>query len=286
MRPLTARYGLVGHPVAHSLSPTLFQWMSESTGHPCTYSLVDRPPEALTGFLTSAGMNFDGLNVTVPHKVAAATLCARRSPAAEATGAVNAVRFHPASADGGWVIEGTNTDVDGFAFALGERRPSIATVLGAGGAARAVVAALTAIGTPEIRLVNRSSERAVALVRAMASTTAALVAFPWTATREACRDANLVVQATSAGLADASALPILPWSTLGPDAVAMDLVYRPRRTPFLQSATAAGLATVDGLDMLAGQAVGALAFFRRADVPGDARALAVGLAARLRAAVD
>jgi shikimate 5-dehydrogenase len=84
----------------------------------------------------------------------------------------------------------------------------------------------------------------------------------------------------------ARAPPRLPWDRLATDAVAMDLVYRPRRTKFLAAAAAAGVETIDGLDMLAGQAVGALAFFRDAPLPADAAVRARDLAARLRATVD
>ncbi len=287
-----ARYGLVGQPVAHSLSPVLFQWLHAERSRvgpgarSCAYDLLAVPPDGLADFLRAAGDRFDGLNVTVPHKVAVAALCDRSTRAARLTGAVNAVRFTAAPEPGRWELEGTNTDVDGFALALAARRPKIAAILGAGGAARSVVAALAARGPAEIRIVHRSPARAEALRAALSSIAPALVTCPFEHARDALAGADLIVQATSAGLGGQPALPPLPWSASAPAAVAMDLVYRPRRTPFLEAAAEAGLETIDGLEMLAGQAVGALAFFERVDVPPDAARLAGGLAARLRAAVD
>jgi shikimate dehydrogenase len=283
-----ARYGLVGHPVSHSLSPRLFAWLHADDQAGCTYELLDVGPSRLDGFLTTAGRDFHGLNVTVPHKVAVAAMCAERTPAAALTGAVNAVRFRPTEDGAGLALHGDNTDVGGFALALGlaHRPPRVAVVLGAGGAARAVVVALAGLGTQEIRVVNRSPARADALYLALAPHAPGLVLASPEDLDAACAGADLVVQATSAGLAPGSRPPRLPWDRLATDAMAMDLVYRPRWTEFLAAADAAGKETIDGLEMLAGQAVGALAFFRDAPLPADAAVRARALAARLRAAVD
>lgn len=286
MSRVAKRYGLLGHPVAHSLSPRLFAWLQADTNAPVPYDLLDLPAAGLAGFFESAAKTYEGLNVTVPHKVAVAAACTRRTPAAALVGAVNAVRLRTADDDLGFAIEGDNTDVAGFALALADRAPRVALVLGAGGAARAVVAALAARNTPEIRVVNRSPARAEGLHRALAPHVPGLVLASPEDLDAACAGADLVVQATSAGLAPGSRPPRLPWDRLATDAVAMDLVYRPRRTKFLAAAAAAGVETIDGLDMLAGQAVGALAFFRDAPLPADAAVRARDLAARLRATVD
>lgn len=283
-----ARYGLVGHPVSHSLSPRLFEWLHADGDARCSYALLDVDPAGLEGFLTTAGRDFHGLNVTVPHKVAVAAMCSERTPAAARVGAVNAVRLRPAEDGAGLVLLGDNTDVAGFALALAltTRPPRAAVVLGAGGAARAVVLALAGLGTPEIRVVNRSPARADALYRALAPHAPGLVLASPEGLDAACVGADLVVQATSAGLAPGSRPPRVPWDRLATGAVAMDLVYRPRWTAFLAAADAAGLETIDGLEMLAGQAIGALAFFRDEPPPADAAVRARALAARLRAAVD
>jgi len=281
-----ARYGLVGHPVSHSLSPRLFEWLHADDVDGCSYALLDVEPSRLGAFLASSSTDFDGLNVTVPHKLAALAFCERVTPTAERIGAVNALRIRVTAGPPGLSFHGDNTDVAGVDFALADRSPRVAVVLGAGGAARAAVVALAARGTPSIRVVNRSPDRAEALLRALAPHVPGLSVGPLEALVDACAGADLVVQATSAGLTHGTTPPPLPWDRLAAGAVAMDLVYRPRCTAFLAAADAAGLETIDGLEMLAGQAVGALAFFRDLPPPADAAARARTLAARLRAAVD
>ncbi|MGH6956591.1 MAG: shikimate dehydrogenase, partial [Caulobacteraceae bacterium] len=143
-----------------------------------------------------------------------------------------------------------------------------AVVLGAGGAARGAVAALAAAGAPEIRIVNRTAARAADLAQAVGPK--ARVA---DLARETFEDVGLVVNATSLGLGGGHG-PAAPFGVVPPGAVALDMVYRPLRTEFLERAARAGVATVDGLEMLIGQARPSFqAFFGAAPPPVDVRAL-------------
>lgn len=268
------RYGLLGHPVGHSLSPRLFAALAPDS----SYDLFDVAPPALDDWLNGPARSLDGFNVTAPHKEAVLRACDGVELDASLSGAVNCVRV---ARDG--TRRGANTDEIGFALTLDES-PRRAVVLGAGGAARAVCRALVRAGTPRIVVVNRDPARARRLVvdprlrfggRATLRTCAA-DALPF-----AFRGADLVVQATSAALAEPEAFADLPWNRTRPDCLAIDLVYRPRETAFLRGAAAAGRRTQDGLLMLAGQAVAAHAFFEGRALPADAAAKARALAATL-----
>ncbi|MDP6946385.1 MAG: shikimate dehydrogenase, partial [Myxococcota bacterium] len=156
------RLGLLGHPVAHSLSPPLHLAALEATGQLGTYALVDCPPEGLAEALARLrGGEFDGLNATIPHKEALAGCVDRLARSAAALGAVNTLVRAPDGA-----IEGHNTDLVGLVSALKERWPetpwrwSPATVVGAGGAARAVASTLIDRGAAGVTLLNRTESRA------------------------------------------------------------------------------------------------------------------------------
>ncbi len=219
------------------------------------YLAWDVPPAELAAAVAALrAPDVLGANVTIPHKRAALRLMDRLTDVARAVGAVNTVV--PTRAG----LEGDNTDVAGFLAALAELGPSprgsTAVVLGAGGAARAVVVALSRAGA-RVRLYNRTVERAAAVVRAVGSGIELLAPGELAA---AVGAADLVVNATSVGMAGAAPGSPLPKGVLPRAGAVVDLVYRPTETPLLRDARAAGIAVQNGLPMLVQQ--GAASFER------------------------
>lgn len=249
---------LLGHPVGHSLSPAMQAAAFTACGVDARYLAVDVTPAELAGAVRELRQpDVVGANVTVPHKVAVMPLMDELSADARRVGAVNTVMRR------GSRLVGDNTDSQGFLLALGELglepRGLRCVVLGAGGAARAVAAALLAAGA-EVALHNRSRSRAEQLAAELAPL--GHVALPAaTELGAVVRAAELLVQASAAGMEGVAggALP-LPEGLLPRAGAVMDLVYRPLETPLLARARAAGLATQSGLPMLLHQ--GALAFER------------------------
>ena len=246
------RAGVVGWPIQHSRSPQIFRHWFRRYSIAGEYARHAAPPDAFEACiqrLQSEG--FRGCNVTVPHKESAFALADHRSATASRTGSVNTLVFR---ADGR--IEGDSTDGYGFLEALREGvqgalpldRPAV--VLGAGGAARAVADSLSNSGMSEVRIVNRTFGRAERLVREIPGP---LVAVAVADAGDALRDAGLVVNATSLGMAGGRPLFL---NTVGApqEAVVMDLVYAPLETALLARARAQGQRTVDGLGMLLHQA--------------------------------
>ena len=256
--------GIIGWPVAQSLSPRLHTyWLNELGIDGCYVPLAVRPEDFSTVVLGLQKAGFAGVNVTVPHKEAAFALCHDLDPAALAAGAVNLLIFH-----GNGRIEGRNSDAPGLAASLraelGNKALSgkPAVILGAGGAARAAVIALTALGAGEIRIVNRNRDRADRLAADFAPK-ANIVVFDAQDWPRAATGAALVIHATSAGMKGAPALEI-SLAALPKAAVICDIVYNPLETRLLARAKKAGLKTVDGLGMLMHQAVPAFnAFYGR-----------------------
>ena len=244
--------GVIGWPIQHSRSPQIFRHWFRRYSIAGDYDRHAVPPDAFEAcirHLQSEG--FRGCNVTVPHKESAFALADNHSATASRTGSVNTLVF---CADGR--IEGDSTDGYGFLEALREGvqgtlpldRPAV--VLGAGGAARAVADSLSNAGMSEVRIVNRTFERAERLVREIPGP---LVAVAVADAGDALRDAGLVVNATSLGMAGGR--PLFLDSVAAPqEAVVMDLVYAPLETALLARARAQGQRTVDGLGMLLHQA--------------------------------
>ncbi len=263
---------VVGHPIAHSRSPMIHGHWLRKYGIDGSYEAMDIDPADIAAFLVSlAERGFAGGNVTIPHKEAAFAAVARRDDAAELIGAVNTLWFE----DG--LLVGGNTDAHGFAANLDEFAPGWAAngpavVLGAGGAARAVVHALKARGVDDIRIVNRTPSRAEELRdRFGAGVTAHGAATP-----DLLADAGLLVNTTALGMAGkdgAGKLPADP-APLPAHAIVTDIVYAPLETPLLGLARARGLKAVDGLGMLLHQAVPGFErwFGRRPAVTPDLRA--------------
>lgn len=248
--------GVVGHPVRHSLSPRLHGAWIRALGLDAAYVPL---PVAADGFeRLVAGLRggvFRGVNVTVPFKEAALHLADRATPAARDAGAANVLLFED---DGS--ITADNTDGTGLLHALYSQAPGWSpglgpvTVIGAGGAARGAVAALAAAGATDIRVLNRTRARADALAALLPCK-----AHSWGEATEAFRDVRTVINATSSQLSGDHGLPIPPAGAV--PVVVMDMVYKPLLTPYLAACRTAGHATVDGLEMLIGQARPSFAAF-------------------------
>ena len=234
--------GIIGWPVEHSLSPAMHNAAFRELGLDWLYAAFPVRPEAVGEAVRGlAAAGCAGVNVTIPHKHAVIGHCSSATDAVEAIGAANTLI---PDGEGGFRCD--NTDAAGFLRALDEAAPmelagTTALVIGAGGAAKAVVWSLRSRGA-RVLVSNRSPGRAAAL--------GVEVPFGASALDEACRDAALVVNATSLGLDDARLPRELPLAGLGPQHVVADVVYRPGGTTWLAAAAARGARTVDGLGML------------------------------------
>ena len=240
--------GIIGWPVGHSRSPRLHGYWLEKHGIDGTYGPLPIPPErfqeAVRG-LMHAG--FAGANVTIPHKLAAFAVCDVVDESARAAGAVNTLIFR----DG--AITGMNTDGWGFLANLRghgvDPRAGPALVLGAGGAARAIVAALLAEGIA-VTLTNRTQAHAEHFVRDLPGP--GLV--PWEQRSAAVEDHALVINTTALGMEGKEAL-ILDLSRAARTTAIADIVYVPLETPLLRDARERGLKPVEGLGMLLYQGI-------------------------------
>lgn len=267
---------VIGHPIKHSRSPLIHRHWLDQYGIEGSYDAIEVAPAGLPAFFDRirAGELIGG-NVTLPHKERAFALVDTRDRQTEHLGAFNTLST--ARSSKGILIHGTNTDLYGFLANLDQRAPgwdeglSEAIVLGAGGAARAVAAALDLRASGPVHVLNRSSDRAVALVAALGGK---LVARSLDAFADLAPRAGLVVNTTTLGMHgtrfDGLALDRLPRTAL-----VTDIVYTPLETPLLADARALGLRTVDGLGMLLHQAVpGFEAWFEvRPEVTPELRAL-------------
>lgn len=260
---------VIGHPVAHSLSPRIHNHWLAAAGIDGCYRAIDVPPDRLGEAV--AALRADGLqgwNVTVPYKTAILPLMDRLSPAARTMGAVNTVLC---KADG--TLSGFNTDGIGFLKHLNATVPHwpkdrAALVIGAGGAARAAAAALIDTDIPFLMLANRTEEKARGLAADIGRQRITTVA--WDALSSAVTAAGLIVNTTTLGMTGQPPLP-LDLSTAQADCVVYDIVYAPLETPLLRDAAARGLAVVDGLGMLVHQAAAAFElWFGAAPVYDDA----------------
>ncbi|HVI52766.1 MAG TPA: shikimate dehydrogenase [Candidatus Sulfotelmatobacter sp.] len=244
--------GVMGWPVGHSRSPRLHGFWLQSLGIDGAYlPLPVKPEDFESVFRALPRMGFAGANVTVPHKEAAMILADEVEPLARRIGAVNTLVVR---SDGS--ILGRNTDAFGFIENLRQgaagfsaaRGPAV--VLGAGGAARAVIAALQDDGCPDIRLLNRTRARAEEVAQALGGKVTVL---EWDARAAALEGAALLVNTTTLGMTGQQPLD-LPLDALPPDALVTDIVYAPLMTDLLARAQARGNRLVDGLGMLLHQA--------------------------------
>ncbi len=249
----TARYAVFGHPVSHSLSPRIHAAFAAQAGIALDYTAIDAPPERFASMLEEfAGAGGRGGNVTLPLKETAFALCSQVSERARMAGAVNTLVRN----DGQW--HGDNTDGAGLVRDLTGRhaldlRGRRTLLLGAGGAARGVAPALLEAGILELVVVNRTPQRADALVDALGQP--ARVASRYWDDLSNQGDFELIINATSAGREGESAGFSAPFTLVNSRTLAVDLNYGPVAVPFLAWARAGRChKVVDGLGMLVEQA--------------------------------
>ncbi len=246
-RPPVTRLGVLGWPVAHSRSPAIQNAALAAAGlSGWRYQLLPVPPELLAELIGALpGAGFHGANVTLPHKQAALALSTHPTRRARAIGAANTLSFGP-----GGFVAADNTDAPGLIASLPWAAAGrTALVLGAGGSARAAVWALLDAGAAEVRVWNRTSERAQALCADLGATAV-----------EEAEAADILVNCTSVGLDGGSSFDRLPVraENLPAFRCVVDLVYTPGGTDLAREARLRGVASVDGLELLVAQ--GALSF--------------------------
>jgi shikimate dehydrogenase len=248
--------GVMGWPVMHSRSPIMHNAWMAAYGVKGVYAPIETPQERLERALRALpALNFVGVNLTIPHKEAALKIVDHLSPAAKAIGAVNCVVV---GADG--ALTGHNFDCVGYVSSLAEAAPDWrasagpALVLGAGGAARAIVYGLLEAGAPKVIIANRSRARADDIARDFSGLfTGVIETIDWSDIPRAMEAAQLLVQTTSLGMKGQPQLA-LDLAPLPRAALVSDIVYAPLETDLLARARARGNRGVDGLGMLIHQA--------------------------------
>ncbi|MFN2131769.1 MAG: shikimate dehydrogenase [Anaerolineae bacterium] len=263
----TTLVGVIGWPIAHSLSPAMHNAAFDALGMNWRYlAFPVRPGEVASAIEGLRALGFRGTNVTVPHKETVMRLMDEVPPRVRAFGAVNTVIIDRDAA-GTCMLRGENTDVGGLLHALREDgfEPAGKRVLvvGAGGGARGVVYALCDAGTAEIVVLNRTPARASALVADLApvagSTSLRAAALTPGVLEVHANEVDLLVNTTTVGMWPHAEASIWPDDRPLPASLAVcDLVYRPLETKLLRQAQSAGAKTIDGLGMLIAQ--GALSF--------------------------
>ena len=243
---------VVGWPIEHSRSPAIYGYWLARYGIDGSYTKEAVPPDRIETFLRGmAEAGLAGCNVTIPHKEAAFCLADERDASAVAVGAANTLWLE------GTRICAANTDTYGYMTYLAlqaedwNRRDAPVSILGAGGAARAIVHGFLEAGVPQVRIFNRSAERANALARDFGPRVKAM---PWEMRSRAATESSVLVNTTAAGLKGEGTLD-MDFTDFHPDCIVSDIVYVPLETAFIRDARRHGLRTVDGLGMLLHQAV-------------------------------
>lgn len=250
IRGTTRIAGVMGWPIKHSRSPRLHgYWLDQYSIDGAYVPLPVEPEKIAIALKALPALGFIGANLTVPHKTLALPLVDKIAPIARRAGAVNTVIVAP---DG--TLEGRNTDAFGFLAALEQGAPGWkadrpVVIIGAGGAARAVVVALIDAGVPEIRVTNRTRSRAEAL----AELGPVVRVIDWETRAASLEGSGLLVNTTTLGMGGQPPLE-LDLKALPRDAVVNDIVYSPLETALLAAAKARGNTIVDGLGMLLHQA--------------------------------
>ncbi len=244
--------GIIGWPVGHSRSPAIHNhWIAKYGLKGAYMPLAVRPENLESAIKGLRALGFAGCNVTVPHKVNAMKLMDALHPTAKRIAAINTVVVMP---DGS--LHGFNNDGVGYIQSLKDADPrwsakaGPALVLGAGGAARAIIAGLLDEGAPEVRVCNRTLEKAELLAGEFGGK---LTAVAWGARNEAMANVKLLVNTTTQGMQGQGALEV-QLDDLPPDAMVSDAIYIPQETPLLAQARQRGHRTVNGLGMLLNQA--------------------------------
>lgn len=243
--------GVLGWPIAHSLSPALHGfWIGELSMDAAYVPLAVKPEDFASVIAAMPRMGFKGSNVTLPHKEAALRLADTADDAARACGAANTLVFENGR------THAMNTDVAGFLASLDEAGAggvagARVTVLGAGGAARAIVYGLLSRDVSEIFLVNRTTANAQTLAAFFGPRVKPVA---WEDASSAVGSSRMLVNTTKLGMSGEAPL-MLDLSAMAPDGIVVDIVYRPLETQLLAQAREKGLIAVDGLGMLLHQAV-------------------------------
>lgn len=267
----TRLLGVIGYPIAHTLSPAMHNAAIAALGLDYAYLpfpiAPDRLEQALGGF---AAIDLVGFNVTIPHKQAVMPYLAEIDPAAQLVGAVNTVWQSPT----GW--QGTNTDVAGFVAPLQDLycdwSQADPVILGCGGAARAVVVGCERLGCARVRVLGRDRAKLNRFQASWAGTPIAdcIEIHDWDALPQLLETTRLIVNATPLGMhphADCTPVAAELWERLAPGAIAYDLIYVPRPTLFLQQACQRGAKAIDGLEMLVQQGAAALTLWLQRPAP-------------------
>ena len=262
-------YGILGYPIGHSLSPLMHTLAFRHHGLGAAYLPFSVAPADLGKAVAGAvALGMGGFNVTIPHKESIMACLDEITDEARAIGAVNTVHVSEGRA------VGHNTDGEGFLLPLKIVETPISEldvcVLGAGGAARALAAALLGAGCRRLTIANRTIARGERLAAELQPRhpDAEVRPIGMGEAADAARQSRLVVNSTSIGMHQGDESP-LPNGCLGPEHVAYDIVYRPLVTPFLRQARAAGAATIGGLDMLIGQGAAAFTIWTGLSFPVD-----------------
>lgn len=260
--------GVAGAPVRHSLSPLMHNAWLKQAEFDGVYVAFAPHQDHFKAFAEGLrGGAIRGLNVTIPFKEQALAVADEASVLARAAGAANLLLFHE---DG--KIEARNTDGEGLLQAIAIQAPGFditeapVAVMGAGGAARGAVAALLEAGVSDIRLCNRTLDRAETLAEDLSGLNSGALVRAYERAGHAVEGCGCVINATSLGLGGGPG-PDTPWRLMRPEAVAMDMVYKPLDTEWMQAARAHDLRTVDGLEMLIRQAIPSYRAFFGADPP-------------------
>ncbi len=269
----TQLLGVIGYPIAHSLSPVMHNAAIAEVGADFVYLPFAIAPEhlkqAIQGF---EAIGLRGFSVTIPHKQAIIPLLSEVSPVAQAIGAVNTVW----RTEQGW--SGTNTDVEGFLAPLRRMQrdwsQSTAVILGNGGAARAVVAGCVDLGCRQIQVVGRNSEKLQGFLQSWQTSPIAdlLSVHAWESLPKLLPEASLLVNTTPIGMHpqdQATPLTASEIQALAAGTIAYDLIYTPRPTLFLQQAQQQGAIALDGLEMLVQQGAAALQLWLQQPAPVD-----------------
>jgi len=245
---------VIGHPINHSKSPIIHNYWIEQNDLNGSYEAIDIAPENLKdGVQKLINEGYAGFNITIPHKEKILELCDEVDANAEVCGAVNTVVIKDGK------LLGHNTDSFGFLTNIKAAKPSFdfeggpAVVIGAGGAARAVVSGLIGHRSPEIILINRTRERAEKIAQDIGLGTDLVEVVDWEERHDALQWANLVINASSLGMEGQPPLD-LNLDKLSKHALVNDIVYSPLETPLLKAAKKRGNMTVTGIGMLLHQA--------------------------------
>ncbi len=266
----TKLLGVIGHPVEHSLSPVMHNAAIAHLGLDYVYLPLPVKPQdlqaAVAGF---AAIGWVGFSVTIPHKQAILPFLSEVSPVARSVGAVNTV-WHTGS---GWA--GTNTDVEGFLAPLlacnRDWSQTSALILGAGGAARAVVAGCAQLGVREVRVVGRHRHKLEAFQHSWVNSSVPVLAtHTWEELPQLLPQSSLLVNTTPVGMypnVDEMPVSAAEMAALPAGAIVYDLIYTPNPTQFLKAARSTGAIAIDGLEMLVGQGAAALQIWLQQPVP-------------------